>query len=51
MHLAKLEMKVQFEEILKRIDEPEFAGPVKYIQSYFVQGVRTMPIRFKKREI
>ena len=49
MHLAKLEMKVQLAEILKRMDNPQFSGPVTYIHSYFVQGIRSMPITFTKR--
>ncbi len=48
MHLARLEMKTQFTEILKRIKNPRFAGPVTYIQSNFVQGIREMPITFEK---
>lgn len=48
MHLARLEMKTQFAEIIKRIGNPQFAGPVKYIQSNFVQGIRAMPITFDK---
>ncbi len=48
MHLARLEMKAQFTEILKRIKNPKFAGPVKYIQSNFIQGIREMPITFEK---
>lgn len=45
-HLAKQEMRIMFEQILPRLRNPEFAGPVKYMQSYFINGIREMPIRF-----
>ncbi len=48
MHLARLEMKIQLGEVLRRMNNPRFAGPVKYIQSNFVQGIRAMPITFDK---
>ena len=48
MHLAKLEMRVMFEEILACIDNPEFAGDIVYMKSNFIQGIKEMPIRFQK---
>ncbi len=48
MHLAKLEMKVMFTEILKRINNPKFEGEVRYMKSTFVQGIKAMPISFEK---
>ena len=47
-HLARMELKVMFEELIPRIKNPSFAGPVSYMRSYFIQGVRSMPIRFDK---
>ncbi len=49
MNLAKMEMKVMLEEILSRIDNPQFDGEVDYIKSNFIQSIRSMPIRFDKR--
>ncbi len=49
MNLAKMEMRVMLEEILARIDNPRFAGPVTYMKSNFVQGIKSMPIAFEKR--
>ena len=49
MNLAKMEMRVQMEEILARIDNPRFAGEVTYMKSNFVQGIKEMPITFDKR--
>lgn len=45
-HLAKQEMRIMFEQILPRLRNPQFAGPVKYMKSYFINGIREMPIRF-----
>ncbi|MGI9285043.1 MAG: cytochrome P450, partial [Pseudomonadales bacterium] len=45
-HLAKQEMRIMFEQILPRMRNPEFSGPVKYMRSYFINSIREMPIRF-----
>ncbi len=45
-HLARLELKVMMEEIIPRLRNPAFAGPVRYIKDYFVNGIASMPIRF-----
>lgn len=48
MHLARLEMKTQLSEVLRRMKNPTFAGDVQYIQSNFIQGIHSMPIKFEK---
>jgi len=45
-HLAKQEMRIMFEQILPRLRNPQFAAPVKYMRSYFVNGIKEMPITF-----
>ncbi len=45
-HLARLEMHVMFEEILPRLRNPTFAAPVQYVRDYFVNGIKSMPIKF-----
>ena len=45
-HLARLEMRVMFDEILPRLRNPTFAGPVQYVRDYFVNGIKSMPIKF-----
>lgn len=45
-HLARLELKVMFEELIPRLRNPAFAGPVKYVRDYFVNGIKSMPIIF-----
>jgi cytochrome P450 len=49
MNLAKMEMRVMLEEVLSRMDNPEFNGEVDYMKSNFVQGIKAMPITFEKR--
>jgi cholest-4-en-3-one 26-monooxygenase len=45
-HLAKLEIKVMFEELLARIPDMELAGPVERLRSNFINGIKHMPVRF-----
>jgi cytochrome P450 len=47
-HLARLELKVMFEEIIPRMSHPKFAQPVKYVRSYFVNAMKEMKITFEK---
>jgi cytochrome P450 len=45
-HLARLQMRVFFEEALWRVPDLELAGPVERLQSNFQAGVKHMPVRF-----
>ena len=45
-HLARLEMRVMFEEIIPRIRNPKFAGEVAYTRSKLVNGIKRMHITF-----
>ena len=45
-HLARLELRVIFEEILKRIRNPHFNGDVNWLRSNFIHGIKAMPIAF-----
>ena len=45
-HLARLELKVIFEEILKRIRNPRLKGEVNWLRSSFIHGIKKMPIEF-----
>jgi cytochrome P450 len=45
-HLARLELQVMFEEIIPRLRNPKFAGPVEYTRSNLVNGIKRMPITF-----
>jgi len=45
-HLAKLEIKVMFEELLARVPDMELAGSVERLRSNFINGIKHMPVRF-----
>jgi cytochrome P450 len=44
-HLAKLEVKVMFEELLPRLGSIELTAPARRIESNFTNALRTMPVR------
>ena len=45
-HLAKLEMRILFEELLPHISTLELAGEPRRTEAVFVGGLKTLPIRF-----
>jgi cytochrome P450 len=47
LHLARMEMKILFNELLDRLDSIELAGKPKRANSTFVGGLKTLPLRFK----
>jgi cytochrome P450 len=44
-HLAKLEVRVMFEELLPRLGSIELTAPARRIESNFTNALRTMPVR------
>ena len=46
LHLARMEMKILFDELLDRIESVELAGTPKRSKSTFVGGPKTLPLRF-----
>jgi cytochrome P450 len=44
-HLAKLEVRIAFEELLARVDEIELTGPPQRLRSNFFNGVKRLPVR------
>jgi len=44
--LARLELRVIFEELLKRLPDIELAGDVQRLRSNFINGIKSMPVRF-----
>ena len=45
-HLARLELRVIMEEVIPRLRNPKFAGPLEYTRSALVNGIKRMPITF-----
>ena len=44
--LGRLQLKVMFEELLKRLPDIEPAGEIQRMRSYFLAGITSMPVRF-----
>jgi cytochrome P450 len=48
-HLARLETKILFQELLPRLASMEIVGNVERIRSNFVNGIKRMPVRITTR--
>ena len=46
--LARLELRMLFEELLERWQEIHLTGPVKRSASTFVAGIESLPVRFRE---
>src|SRR5437763_574709 len=46
-HLAKLEIKAFFRELIPRLDEIELAGEATLMQSTLVSGPKSLPVRYR----
>ena len=47
--LARLEVRLMFEELLPRIDSIELAGDVTRVRSNFVNGIKKFPVAVRTR--
>jgi cytochrome P450 len=45
-HLARMELKIMFQEIIPRLRNPQFRGSPKYVRSFFVNAMKEMQISF-----
>jgi len=45
-NLARLEIRVMFEELLGRLPDMELTGPPSRLRSNFINGLKHMPVRF-----
>jgi len=45
-HLAKMEMRILYEELLPRLKSVELAGEPRMSQAVFVNGLKSLPVRF-----
>jgi cytochrome P450 len=50
-NLARLELRVILEEVTKRLEDIELAGPIERLRSNFVAGIKHMPVRFKPKRV
>ncbi|MBN9535195.1 MAG: cytochrome P450 [Alphaproteobacteria bacterium] len=48
-HLAKMEIRALFRELLARIDEIELAGEPAWSEANFVSGLKRLPLRYTVR--
>jgi cytochrome P450 len=46
-HLARLEIKVLFEELLPRTKSIELNGTVERLRSNFISGIKHLPVKVK----
>jgi cytochrome P450 len=44
-HLARMEIRIAFEELLKRISEIEQTGPAERLRSNFFNGIKRLPVK------
>ena len=44
-HLARLEVRIAFEELLPRVRSIEPAGPHERLRSNFFNGIKRLPVR------
>lgn len=48
-HLAKLEMRILFEELLARFEDFALAGDPEWTRASFVSGMKHLPIRYRAK--
>jgi cytochrome P450 len=48
-HLARMEIRAIFKELLARIDHVELAGEPRWTHAYFVEGPKSIPVRYTFR--
>lgn len=44
-HLAKMEVRIAFEELLARVSDIELTGPPERLRSNFFNGIKRLPVR------
>ena len=50
-NLARLEIRVMFDELLKRAPDMQLAGEVSRLRSNFINGIKHLPVSFTKTRI
>ena len=46
LNLARLEIKVMFEELIRRMPDIQQAGPAQRLRSNFISGIKHLPVKF-----
>jgi cytochrome P450 len=49
LHLARMEVRILFEELLPRLESIELAGEPRNTRANFVSGLKTLPVRYRLR--
>jgi cytochrome P450 len=47
--LARIELRVMFEDLINRVDKVERTGEVDFLRSNFVHGIKRMPVKVTLR--
>jgi cytochrome P450 len=47
--LARIELIIMFEDIIGRIDKMERTGPMDFVHSNFIHGIKSMPVKVSLR--
>ena len=47
--LARIELRVMFEDLISRVDKVEITGEVDFLRSNFVHGIKRMPVKVSLR--
>lgn len=50
-NLARLEIRIMFEEILRRLPDIALAGPIRRLRSNLIAGIKTMPVQFTPEKV
>jgi cholest-4-en-3-one 26-monooxygenase len=50
-NLARLEIKLMFEELLRRLPDIELDGPVRRLRSNFLNATKSMPVKFRPERV
>ncbi len=50
-NLARLEMRMMFDELMHRTADLELAGPVERLRSNTIAGIKRMPVRFRAAKV
>lgn len=48
-HIARVEIDAMLREVLTRMDGFELAAPCEWLASNFISGLKSMPLRFRRR--